>query len=479
MSNAAKNLARRDTPTMPTPRATPPISRWELAAETIAVKIRWFGLIIAYVLVNASEPAIPNQGLLNALLALGVMYALADTVYSFQGRVFLHRYPLLISFMEALFIGLLCYFHQGLDSPFRYYYLLSLICCAIRYPQRTTYTTCAMHCTSFAVLFLTLPEREDRLLAFLLIVVLMVWVTWASDAMAFLLKRVGQHLGHLNEALRQNQTELEARISERTTELQEAQALLLHQEKMAAFGLLAAGIAHEVGNPLTAISSMVQILQRREQDPYTQEKLGLVNGQLRRIQNTLRELTSFSRPAGTERALVSVAEAVTEALSIVKYYKRTRERRLETDLPSDLPPVYGKRDWLAQAVLNLVLNAIDATGKGGQIQIRAAAHGTRVRITVADDGSGIAAEHLPRLFRPYFTTKPHGTGLGLFVTQKLVSEFGGTVNCDSMPEQGTVFTITLPTAVRGQESGDRSQESGDSAAPVPESCLLTPRAGGV
>ncbi len=426
--------------------AAAPISRWELAAETIAVKIRWFGLIVAYVLVNAAEPTLANRGLLNAILALGVLYALIDTVYSFRGRVFLHQYPLLISFMEALFIGLLCYFHHGIDSPFRYYYLLSLICCAIRHPKWVTYITCAMHCTSFVVLFLTLSDRdaEAERLTFLLIVVIMVWTTWASVAMALLLKRVGQHLGNLNESLRENQVALEARISERTSELQEAQALLLHQEKMASFGLLAAGIAHEVGNPLTAISSLVQILQRREDNPYFQEKLGLVNGELRRIQGTLRELTQFSRPATSATGLVSIPAAVAEALNIVKYYKGTRARRLETLMPADLPRVRCQREGLAQAILNLVLNAIDATGPGGHIRLSAEAESDHIDITVADDGPGIAPEHLARLFRPYFTTKKNGTGLGLFVTQKLVADFGGTVTCSSAPGRGTAFTLRLP-----------------------------------
>jgi signal transduction histidine kinase len=236
--------------------------------------------------------------------------------------------------------------------------------------------------------------------------------------------------------------------------LQEAQALLLHQEKMAAFGLLAAGIAHEVGNPLTAISSLVQMLQRRDLEPYTQEKLGLVNGQLRRIQNTLRELIDFSRPAATEKSRVSVGEAIADALHIVKYYKRTRERCLETLLAPDLPPIFGKRDLLTQAVLNLVLNAIDATDKGGHIRVQAEGENDTVRIIVQDDGPGIASENLPRLFRPYFTTKKDGTGLGLFVTRKLVAEFGGTVTFHSLPEQGTSFAITLPVSV-DQENPSR------------------------
>src|SRR6266545_5886073 len=104
---------------------TASLSRWELAAETIAVKIRWFGLLVGYALVNLGRPPAPNAPILNAILAIGAGYALLDTACSLRGRVFLHRWPLLVSLMEALFIGLLCFYDEGLESPFRYYYLLS------------------------------------------------------------------------------------------------------------------------------------------------------------------------------------------------------------------------------------------------------------------------------------------------------------------------------------------------------------------
>src|SRR5262249_12453445 len=162
------------------------------------------------------------------------------------------------------------------------------------------------------------------------------WVTWAGSALGMLLKRVGDYLARLNASL-------EARIAERTRQLQEAQAHVLHQEKMAAFGLLAAGIAHEVGNPLTSISSLVQMLQRRTADSYTLEKLALVSGQMQRIRTTLRELIEFSRPASDERGRVALADILDEALNIAKYYKRTRGRIAVPQLPPDLPPLYGVR----------------------------------------------------------------------------------------------------------------------------------------
>ncbi len=445
---------------MATARTAASLSRWELAAETIAVKIRWFGILVGYALVNLHRPPAPHAAVLNAILALGAGYALLDTAASLRGRVFLGRWPLLISLMEALFIGLLCFYHEGLDSPFRYYYLLSLICCAIRHAPSVTYATCALHGLSYGLLYLTAPGGRE--LNLVLTLVMLFWVTWAGTAMARLLKGVGEHLGRLNAALEENQAQLEARIAERTRELEEAQAHVLHQEKMAAFGLLAAGIAHEVGNPLTSISALVQLLQKRDCDDYTREKLALVNGQLRRIQGTLRELANFGRPASDQRTRVDLRDTVQEALNIAKYYSgpggravaRGKRPAIEVHLAADLPPLWGVRDQLVQALLNLVLNAVDAAGRGGRIEIRAERRGDAVEVTVRDDGLGVAPEHAPRLFQPYFTTKKHGTGLGLFVTRKLLADHGGTVECDSAPGRGTAFRVRLPVA-GGAEVGEK------------------------
>lgn len=430
--------------TSPSTSASAVPAHWELAAETIAVKIRWFGLLVGYAVVNVGQASAAHRAVLNAILALGTVYALVDTYYGFRGQVFLRRSPLIISLMESIFISLLCFFHGGLESSFRYYYLLSLICCAIRYSSQTTYATCAMHCASYGVLYLLLPPERRDPLALTLTLVVLGWVSWAGDAMSLLLKRVGDHLARLNDALRQNQADLEARIQERTRELQEAQAHVLHQEKMAAFGLLAAGIAHEVGNPLTSISALVQMLQRRDCDNYTRDKLALVGGELSRIQTILRELVNFSRPAACERTRVAIGDILAEALNIAKYYKRTKGRKIEAQVPPGLPLFHGVRDQLVQAILNLVLNAIDATEAGGRIELEASCDGADLIVEVRDNGCGIRGEHAGRLFQPYFTTKKQGTGLGLFVTRNLVEGHGGCVEFDSSVGAGTTFRVHLP-----------------------------------
>jgi signal transduction histidine kinase len=451
------------TVSQPLPLTAAP-SRWELAAEAIAVKIRWFGLLIGAVLVNIEEHAPPNRAILHAILALGCVFTLLDTYQSLHGSVFLGRYPLAVSALEALFIGLLCYFDRGVESPFRYYYILSLLCCAIRHPPQITYVTCAFHCLSYGLLYLVLPPGEKGLAPFALSLVVLGWVTWAASALALLLKRVGEYLGRLNAMLKANQAELEARIDERTRELQEAQAHVLHQEKMAAFGLLAAGIAHEVGNPLTSISALVQMLQRREADPYSVERLSLVSGQLQRIRTTLRELVEFSRPASGVRSRVALGDILDEALNIAKYYKRTRGRIVTPALPPDLPPLIGVRDQLVQVFLNLVLNAIDAVSdspdhREGRIDLEVARLETGVEVTVRDNGPGITPADQARLFRPYFTTKKHGTGLGLFVTRQLVLEHGGNLTFSSRPGEGATFRVFLPIADCGLRIADCGSHS--------------------
>jgi two-component system, NtrC family, sensor kinase len=449
------------------PTFAPP-SPWELAAEAITVKIRWFGLLIGFIVVHLGDPNPQRHAILNAILALGFLYTLLDTVFSLRGRVFLGRVPLATSLLESVFIALLCLFDTGLDSPFRYYYFLSLICCAVRHTSTITYLTCALHCLSYGLLYLVLPPGQRSGLSVGLTLVVLGWVTWASNALALLLKRVGDYLGTLNAALYRQQTELEARIADRTRELQESQARVLHQEKMAAFGLLAAGIAHEVGNPLTSVSSLVQILQHRGADLYTLDKLALMSGQLQRIRTTLRELTEFSRPASTARARVSLAEILDEALSIAKYYKRTRGRIASPQMPPELPPLIGVRGQLVQVFLNLVLNAIDATEGSGQIELTVHRDGDTVGVTVCDNGCGIGPEQAARLFEPYFTTKKHGTGLGLFVTRQMVTAHGGTVEFESEMGRGTTFRVRLPLAETvGPEGGEKIWENSDNVEARP------------
>lgn len=431
---------------------------FELSAEAITVRIRWFGLAVGYALVNfmsrgsatvhsALVPWLSNQQVLNGILTVGAVYAIADTYFSLRGKVFLSRWPIVVSVMEALFIGVLCHFDEGLESPFRFYYFLSLLVCAFRYSKPITFSTFGLHALSYILLAVaTSPHSTSDPTRVMLMLIWLGWVTWASTSLAGLLQVAGRRLGFLNDELRKNQRELEQRIDERTNDLRESQALVVQQEKQAAFGLLAAGIAHEVGNPLAGISSVIQLLNRREVDDYTRERYQMVDDQLRRIQRTLRELIDFSRPATLERSQCDVQELVEASLNIAKYYKRRKNKQIVTRYAESLPKINAVRDQLVQIFLNLILNAMDATAEGGTIEIASQQDGHLLRVSIRDDGHGIAELDQSRLFQPYFTTKETGTGLGLFVCKLIVERNDGQIELTETSGRGTTFSVLLPAS---------------------------------
>ncbi|MDR3635030.1 MAG: ATP-binding protein [Isosphaeraceae bacterium] len=410
--------------------------RWDLAAESIVVKLRWFGILMGYVLVQ-TRGGLHNPSAVRAFLALGAGYAALDTAFYRMGEVIFKRSPLFVSLMESVFIALLCYHDTGIASPFRWYYLLSLLCCAIRDRAPVAWWTFVFHVLSFAALASVLGYGQEGAAGWLLTVAIMAWATWGASALATLLRVTGASLERLN-------AELEQRVAERTDALRLSQARVIQQEKMAAFGLLAAGIAHEVGNPLAALSSLVQMLQRRKPDSYTAEKLELASRQLQRIQRTVRELVDYSRPASSAVVRVRLSDVVEEALGIAKYYQRTKSRVLRAEVDPLLPPIRGVRDHLSQVVLNLVLNAIDATEPEGCVEVQAAYADGGITLSVQDNGRGITLADRCRLFQPFFTTKPHGTGLGLFVCRQIVEEMGGTLTFESEPGAGSTFFVRLP-----------------------------------
>ncbi len=441
-----------------------PTSR-EAQAESITVRIRWFGLGVGCLYVNLVQRE-TGRPELNGMLILGAVYALLDTLASWKGKVLLSEYRIGISVMEALFIGLLCNFDHGVSSPFRFYYFLSLLVCAIRHTPRLTFATFGLHSISYIMLGLyAAPQQEADIVTVILTLVFLGWAAWAFIALTGLLRSAGQKLVILNEELQSNQQLLERRIAVRTKELQESQAMLVQQEKQAAFGLLAAGIAHEVGNPLASISSIIQMLSRKNTDEYVKERLDLVDGQLTRIQRTLRELTGFSRPTNQQQSTVDVHAAINDALNIAKYYKRRKGKTIISTFASDMPHIRTVYDQLVQVMLNLILNALDATNEGAAMEIttkfipESSSMPARIGINVRDEGHGISAETQEQIFQPYYTTKDHGTGLGLFVCRQLTRHaLGGEITLVKSTPQGTEFYVTLP-AVTDASSEDRSHSA--------------------
>src|SRR3954468_22750014 len=185
-------------------------SRGELATESIVVKIRWFGIAMGYVLVQ-TRTGLHNPSAVRAFLALGAGYAGLDTAFHRMGEVFLKRWPLFVSLMESIFIALLCYHDTGLSSPFRWYYVLSALCCAIRYRPAIAWLTFGLHCVSFSGLAVVPGDGPEAASAWTLTIVILAWVTWASSSLASMLKGAGSDLERLNAELEAHRAELERR----------------------------------------------------------------------------------------------------------------------------------------------------------------------------------------------------------------------------------------------------------------------------
>ena len=222
---------------------------------------------------------------------------------------------------------------------------------------------------------------------------------------------------------------------------------LVRSQRMESIGTLAAGIAHEVGNPLTAISSLVQVLQRTVQDPFATEKLGLINSQISRIAKIIRDLVDFSRPSTHVSKPTDLNTILHDALNIVKYGKKVKDVTIALDLDPQLPAIRIVPDQIVQVFINVLMNAVDALdGRPGTINVSSRSTDSVIDVAVSDTGKGIPEDQLDKIFEPFYTTKGvgRGTGLGLWVSYGIVKSFNGDIIVESIPGEGSLFTIRLP-----------------------------------
>ena len=246
---------------------------------------------------------------------------------------------------------------------------------------------------------------------------------------------------------------LEQKVKNKTQELQVAEAKAAHAEKLASVGLLAAGIAHELNNPLTGILTFSHLL-RRKVDPESDEAedLDLVIRETKRCSGIIKRLLDFAREKKPEKTFTDINQLIRETEHIVHHPVTFRNINLELALEDGLPHLYIDPDQIKQVFMNIFVNAQDAITDRGTITVRSrvrpAAYGRpeMVEITISDTGSGIAPEDIRKIFDPFYTTKGvgKGTGLGLSVSYGIVNSHGGSIEVESTPGTGTSFHIFLP-----------------------------------
>jgi len=227
------------------------------------------------------------------------------------------------------------------------------------------------------------------------------------------------------------------------TSLRRLHEQIVRSERLAAAGLLAAGIAHEVGNPLTCISALAQVLMARASDPAIREGLENIEVHVGRISRIVQDLTRLTRPAPATLREASVGNLVDTALSLARHNPAVRRMKMDSVADPALPAVRVAPDHLVQVFLNLILNAADS---GGNLSIRTVGTGRTIRVIFKDTGCGMTAEEMRRLFDPFHSTKDNEThlGLGLFVSQEIVRQHGGDLLVESQPGIGATVTVVLP-----------------------------------
>ncbi len=223
-------------------------------------------------------------------------------------------------------------------------------------------------------------------------------------------------------------------------------------DRLAALGGLVAEIVHEIRNPLVSVKTFLQLLPERESDPeFTESFLAVAREELQRIERLLGVVLQHGRPPRADRAPArgDLAEALESVTQLVRFRADDQELTLEAELPGRLPPVTLGPDALRQVLLNLALNAIEASPRSGTVRVTAARSGGRLRIRVEDEGDGIPPALRPHLFTPFFSTKTERPGgLGLAITARILEEAGGGIRAADRPGGGTRMEVTLPLAPR-------------------------------
>jgi two-component system sensor histidine kinase HydH len=238
---------------------------------------------------------------------------------------------------------------------------------------------------------------------------------------------------------------LTRQVELKTEELLESQERLLRSERFAAVGEAAAYVSHEIKNPLMVIGGLAgQVGRRFRDDPAVQEKLRIIQNEARRLESFLGELRDFLRPVEPRRQKVDVNQVIHEVKALMADAVKEKGVSLVERLDSNLPAIEADPNQLKQVLLNLVKNALEATDKKGKIRLSSGAQDAQVWFAVQDTGKGMPEEVLEKIFHPFYTTKDKGTGLGLAVINKIVTDHHGTITVDSLAGSGSTFTVRLP-----------------------------------
>ncbi|MCC6464167.1 MAG: HAMP domain-containing histidine kinase [Planctomycetes bacterium] len=264
--------------------------------------------------------------------------------------------------------------------------------------------------------------------------------------------------------LKAYQSDLEGKVQDATRTIKQQQQSLVIAQRLAATGTLAAGLAHEVNNPLSGMLNAARRLKMREGlDERAKDYVELIEEGLKRIENLMKQILDFSRRRDMKPERFSPEAALKRSVPLVRHRMEKRNLKLEEDIAADVPPVYGNEEEISQVLMNLLINAADAAPEGGVVRASIArSAGGGVELAVEDSGTGVPEDIRDRIFDPFFTTKEpgKGTGLGLAIVHTVVDNHGGTVRVERSAKLGGArFVVVLPPAEK-RESTRRLEAPG-------------------
>jgi signal transduction histidine kinase len=260
---------------------------------------------------------------------------------------------------------------------------------------------------------------------------------------------LGRHFNEMVEQLRAGREEVERLHRTQMT----------RAEHLATLGELAAGLAHEIRNPLAGIAGVVEMIGRDlPEDSANREILQEVQGEVRHIQKLLSELLQYARPRPPQILSTDLNATAEHAIAIARQQILSQPIEMEFAPDKALPPVEHDPAQIQQVIVNLLLNAIQAIEGAGRVRVALSTQDGCAVVRVSDTGRGISPTHLPNIFRPFFTTKGQGTGLGLSLARRIVEEHSGRIEVSSTPGQGTEFVIWLPLSKSSYNESVRAAE---------------------
>ncbi|MEW6376715.1 MAG: GAF domain-containing protein [Thermodesulfobacteriota bacterium] len=259
------------------------------------------------------------------------------------------------------------------------------------------------------------------------------------------------HNAFMYEELKTFSQQMEEKIQKTTADLRKTEAQLIRSEKLAALGQLAAGIAHEIRNPLTSINILIHSLTKNLPSGNAQrEDLKVIEEEIHRINEIVDQFLRFAKPASPLFEKAEITPIFEETLQLLRPQVERRGIVVQKEFNS-LPPITIDREQMKQVILNLLMNAIQAMPKGGQLGLsgRVSEDDQWIQLFIQDSGIGIPPEDINRLFDPFFSTKEGGIGLGLSIAHRIIDQHHGKIEVENAPEKGTIFTVWLPIHYEG------------------------------